>query len=44
MLTGVVSGHSASNGHNSAVKMGVPRWQTQRRSGLANLPSVGAVP
>ena len=25
-------------------KSGVPRWQSHRRSGLATLPSVGAVP
>ena len=24
--------------------LGVPRWQSHRRSGLATLPSVGAVP
>jgi len=26
------------------VKWEVPRWQSHRRSGLATLPSVGAVP
>jgi len=27
-----------------ALHLGVPRWQPHRRSGLATLPSVGAVP
>ena len=26
------------------VNVGVPQWQPHRRSGLANLPSVGAIP
>jgi len=30
--------------YNTQVLLGVPRWQPHRRSGLATLPSVGAVP
>jgi len=28
----------------TSVKVGVPRWHSHRCSGLATLPSVGAVP
>jgi len=28
----------------SGLQLGVPLWQSHRRSGLVNLPSVGAVP
>jgi len=30
--------------HDLSLISGVPRWHSNRHSGLANLPSVGAIP